>query len=169
MEEEKGWVILNVEFPLMNVLHDFINKEDLYPDIEWAEGGLETEPHITLLGGVDPNVSTEDVKGILDDFTFSKILIEEVSIFENEDYDVLKFKATSSLLEEVNENLKKLNHKSPYPEFNPHVTIAYLQKGKGEMYSKIFQKLKFEIKPVEVNFSFNPENKDSIDIKKNLE
>jgi hypothetical protein len=54
--------------------------------------------------------------------------------FENENYDVLKIEVEDKLLNEYFNQLKKLPNHSDYPEYNAHVTIAYLKSGLGKKY-----------------------------------
>jgi 2'-5' RNA ligase len=47
-----------------------------------------------------------------------------------------------------------------YPDFNPHMTIAYMKKGKAEKYKKeILDKID-TIKPYGFNYSYSENGKD---------
>jgi 2'-5' RNA ligase len=92
--------------------------------------GLEYEPHVTLLYGIhtdDPNVIVKSVPitGPI------KIKVLDVSLFENDDFDVVKLDLESDELVKANRCLKKLDHTSSYPDYKPHCTLAYVAPGKG--------------------------------------
>lgn len=130
---------------------DFINKvvkispDDVY-DIPGKNYGIESEPHLTLLYGLHPEVQNEEVQSCfenlkLDDF---KIDIDGVDIFENQEYDVVKLKVVNTpTLQKVHEKLSTLPNSDKYPQYNPHITCAYVKKGAGEKYVMEY-KTKFE-------------------------
>jgi 2'-5' RNA ligase len=60
------------------------------------------------------------------------IILEGKDCFFNKDYDVLKINVKSEKLKELNELTKSnLNYTSQYNDYKPHLTLAYLKKGKG--------------------------------------
>jgi hypothetical protein len=61
-------------------------------------------------------------------------------LFENEKYDVLKFEVVGDNLHETNADLKKFPHTTSFPDYNPHLTIAYLKKGEGSKYVNMLNK-----------------------------
>jgi len=110
-----------------------INKEDLYDE----EGyGLETDPHITVLYGIheqDPKL----VKKELELGTLSYKLTK-LSLFENDKYDVLKCTVESKDLKKLNKQCcDKLEFTNDYPDYIPHLTVAYLNPGSGKKYVKM--------------------------------
>lgn len=149
-EEKKypyGSAMLHFNFPDMKIFHERIQADDL------TEDGLETEPHVTILYGLhSDDINDEDVirsctTGV------SSILLHNVSCFENEDYDVLKFDVRSSFLHDMNKELVKLPHTNDYPDYNPHCTIAYLKSGKGKKYIEEFGERSYEVFPTKVIYS----------------
>ena len=62
------------------------------------------------------------------------ITVNGIDCFFNKDYDVLKMDVRSNKLNELNELCKTLPHTSTYPDYKPHITIAYLLKGNGSKY-----------------------------------
>lgn len=117
-------------------IYDMINPEDLY--VEGDGFGLETEPHVTLLYGLEDSVTTEQVKEIVDKFKFGKLVAHNPSLFEN-DYDVLKFDIRyptrgGAFLHKCNSALRELPYNNQYPDYHPHMTIAYLKPGMGKKY-----------------------------------
>lgn len=59
----------------------------------------------------------------------------KVSLFEAEDHDVVKLDATSPQLHHLNKLVNKnFEVTDTYPVYIPHVTIAYVKKGRGKLY-----------------------------------
>lgn len=134
---EYGCVMLYFDFDL-DPFTSYIPKEDLYND-ESDKYGIETEPHVTLLYGLHSNITPQIIQQILDNIHFGDITLQNISAFTNADYDVLKFEANGDGLFEANTILKKLPNSNEYDEYHPHMTIAYLQKGR---WAKIANKFK---------------------------
>ena len=66
-----------------------------------------------------------------------------VDIFPGGDskpYDVVKFKVQSQDLTELNKLCKELPNDETFPNYVPHITIAYVKSGTGERYIKNFSK-----------------------------
>lgn len=150
---EYGCVSLRVDFPVMKKIHAAIDPEDLYEETGDRTYGIEDETHVTLLYGIHDGVPVADVKAIIDEFTFSKIKAYNISVFEKEEYDVLKFDVKSPELNRVNKALTELPHTNDYPDYHPHISIAYLQPGAGKKYIKALKKLEINIKPTYVEYS----------------
>ena len=117
-----------------------IPESDIYSQKD-ASGkeqyGRETESHVTALygltgGGDDAAAVGKAVAG----YGPVKFKVGKLSVFSNPDapYDVLKADVESSALHGLNGDLRKLEHKSDFPDYHPHLTIAYLKKGAGAKY-----------------------------------
>lgn len=103
---------------------------------EEADGGRETEPHITVLYGLD-TTNEAQVRGLVQEAKPIEVELGEVSQFDtNEDYDVLKVDVVSDQLSELNAKLDKVlaTPGKTFDEYQPHVTIAYVKKGEGQKY-----------------------------------
>lgn len=102
--------------------------------------GFEKEPHITVCYGL----MTDKVIDVTDKiYLFPvKFQIGKLSLFENDNYDVLKFDIISSDLEDLNKeiNTKFIVH-NDYGKYKCHSTVAYIKKGYGKFYLKIKNKL----------------------------
>jgi hypothetical protein len=137
---EYGCVMLYFDFPEINKIHSLINSNDIYVDPSDDSYGLEDEPHCTLLYGLHDGVSVRDILGSLKNITFSECKIHTPSLFENEKYDVLKFEVTGIGLTNANKRLIEFPHTTDYPEYHPHLTISYLNRGVGKRYVDILIK-----------------------------
>lgn len=161
----KGCLMLDVDFPEVKELQKQIKKEDLYTQEGENSFGLERDSHITLLYGFDKSVTVDQLKDIINEFDFPKeIKTKSISLFENE-YDVLKFDIDDSFLKKVNKALKVLPYKNDYPDFHPHLTVAYLKKGKGKDYIKLFKDKTYSLITTKCLFSSPDKEKTSIKIK----
>jgi 2'-5' RNA ligase len=162
---EYGCVMLYFNFPDIKKIYDLIDDDDVYIDPEDSSFGIEDEPHTTLLFGLHKEVTLDDVKKVLGKFTYSECTLHNVSIFENDKYDVLKFDVDGNNLHETNDELKKYPYTSDYPDYHPHLTIAYLKKGKGNEYVGKLKKLgSFELTPTHSVYSESDGTKTKIKI-----
>lgn len=105
-----------------------INSDDL------AEKGREQEPHITVRYGLHAD-KADEVRGVIESFppTFY-VVAPQVSIFEGEEFDVVKLDVHSPDLHKIHEALGKIPHTDTHAEYKPHITLAYVQPGKGKDY-----------------------------------
>ncbi len=109
-----------------------IPEEDIYSEKGY---GREDEPHVTVLYGLTTD-SADQAQKALANFGPIKFKLGETSIFKNDDYDVLKVDVISPDLRKANKALRdKVPFENDFPDYKPHVTIAYLKKGTGEKYA----------------------------------
>ena len=139
---EYGCAMLYFNFPEIDKIQNAINPTHLYIEDTNGGYGFEDEPHTTFLYGLHNNVSVDDVKGILSQFIYGECKAFNPSLFENEKFDVLKFDVNGPNLHETNTELSKLPHTTSYPEYHPHLTIAYLKPGMGKQYIETLNKNK---------------------------
>lgn len=133
----KDCAMLLAETPLFKQYQDLIPEEDLYT--EGDKYGKENEQHITILYGLLPGqYSSDQVKEILDRWTEVNYQITGVSIFENNDYDVVKLTIASDDLSKLNAAFKELPNENDYPDYIPHMTLAYVKKGFGGKHKQEF-------------------------------
>lgn len=117
-----------------------IQPQDLYQD-ETGDYGIEDKPHITVLYGFNPKTLASQVKTKINEVVKKpiKFKIVAISIFEGGDkpYDVVKFEIESEELIRLNQYCKdNFEFESTFPDYKPHMTIAYVKAGSGEKYSK---------------------------------
>lgn len=113
---------------------NLIEKDDLYT--KEAEGGLETEIHVTVLYGLH-DTKPNQVVSLLKGHSPIRLKLGAVSIFEtNPEYDVVKLSVESEDLKKLNRLLRKeCKYTSDFPKYIPHCTIAYVKKGRGKKYA----------------------------------
>lgn len=167
-KHEFGCAMLYFDFPEIKQIHSLIDKNDLYIDVEDPTFGLETQPHCTLLFGLHEEITTEDIKTILDKYSFPPLELNNPSFFEVDDlYDVLKFEVINKNLHTINKELRKYPHTNDYPDYKPHCTIAYVQPGLGKKYVDLLNKQKFtqfELQPSYAIYSKPDGEEDKINI-----
>lgn len=113
-------------------IQDQIDKEDIYTEKEGH--GLENDPHITALYGIheqDPKVVKEAL-----DLSAITYKLTGLSLFENDEFDVLKCSVVSPDLKKLNKQCRKeLEYTNSYDDFVPHLTVGYLKPGTGRKYT----------------------------------
>ena len=123
-EEAKAFKEFNKKIP----------DSEIYEDPKDPSYGREEEPHITVKYGLD-TVNPKDVEPLLAYQKPIKAKMGKVSIFESDDYDVVKVDIESpellALNKKISDNLKVTD---TFPDYNPHTTIAYVKKGEGKKY-----------------------------------
>jgi len=127
-----------------------IDEKDTYTKPNDDSYGLEYEPHITLVYGiiedeVDPSVIVDMMEQKLDPIS---VKISEIDVFENEEYDVVKYNVpvTKELLKYRNMFLESFSNTQKFNDYKPHITIAYCKPRTGNKYKKILNE------PFKINF-----------------
>lgn len=139
-EEKKGkypysCAMLYFNDDITSELHKQIDENDLYISDEMGGYGLESEPHCTLLYGLhDDEVTPEQIEDVVGKHTYTTCKAHNLSLFQNPAYDVLKYDIDGENLNKINEELKQFPFTSDYPDYHPHMTVAYLKPGKGKEY-----------------------------------
>lgn len=119
------------EIPEKDILHDPNDKTF----------GRELEPHVTVLYGIHTEKPVL-IRKLLKDQQQFEIELGKISVFENDTFDVVKIEVKSADLVRLNRMFNEhLYTTQIYPEYKPHVTVAYLHPGCGGKYDgdKYFQ------------------------------
>lgn len=163
----KGCLMLNYQFDNWDKVLSYIDKNDL------SEGdGYEYTPHVTILYGLEDNQDTPfEVGEFLNDINikFSNLILKNLKIgfFENDEFDVIKLDVSNEEINELNELFtKNFNYKNDYPNYEAHMTIAYLKKGLIDKYKKLIFPKNIKIYPKEFVYSDSDHNKTYFGIKK---
>lgn len=128
-----------------------IDSNDLF--VKEADGGLETDPHVTVKYGLLTE-DISDVRDCLEKAKGGKVYLGKSSVFECDEYDVVKVSVESEALDILHTKLNCLPHEDKHIEYKPHATIAYVKAGKGKKYDGKFVVGK-EFKIVECYFGNN--------------
>lgn len=131
-----------------------IADEDLYTESGTDKYGREETPHITICYGIH----TEDadiVKAAAKNTGRLKANITgAISVFKSDDYDVLKLEVKSDDFSALNKKVRdSLAVTSSFDKYIPHVTLAYLKKGKGAKYIKLLKAEKMALSFDSLDFS----------------
>ncbi len=112
-----------------------ILQEDLYdPD---GHHGYETEPHVTIFYGFkDWEFDQLLIDKVLSNVEPIQYNVGNITFFECENYDVVKFDIESPALINLNVQYSKLPSVINHPVYHPHMTLAYVKKGLGQKYAR---------------------------------
>lgn len=127
-----------------------IKEKDLYHKINEKgedEFGREKECHVTIRYGFTKDLNELDIRQLLKGHKEFLVELNDLDIFDtNPEFDVVKFNVNSSTLNQLNELSGIYPNKSDYPDYKPHITLAYVKKGTFPHKKKI--KLEIPIKSV---------------------
>ena len=136
-----GCVMVEVPVSNWNEITSIINKDDLY-EVEGENYGIQQNSHLTLLYGLKSNITKEQVEQVLaKTIDNDKIIIEieNIDTFENDNFDVVKFNIKKTeQLQRIFDTLSELPNENTFPDYKPHMTIAYVKKGLGKKYTKTY-------------------------------
>lgn len=89
--------------------------------------GYDDEPHITVKYGYAPDLSRNDLASILQNIKPFDVILHSLSQFNNPEFDVVKFDAESDVLRELRKRADQYPNQDKYPDYKPHMTLAYVQ------------------------------------------
>lgn len=162
MAREYAFLMIDYKTPsFIKKLQDIIPEKELYfgDEEEDNDYGIEDNSHVTLAPCLDLNVDLEKLKTFLLPLNEYKCILNNISIFENDKYDVLKADVKCPNMHKTYEKIKNnFELHSDYKEYHPHMTIAYLKPSLGEKYKKKMLDKIEELTPTNFNFSNTNEN-----------
>lgn len=157
MAREYAFLMIDYDTPeIIKDLHDKITKEELYTEPDNDNFGIEKDTHVTLVPCLDNDIDINELKKMLEPLDKYVLMLNNVSMFtNNEKYDVLKCDAHSMVLSDTNKKITDVfpTH-SEYKEYNPHVTVAYLNKDIGSKYTQDILSPLVVLKPKRFHFSY---------------
>ena len=104
-------------------------------DDDLADHGREDDIHITVKYGLTQKVSFDDVKNAAAGSGPIDAVLDDVSLFTHEDFDVVKIGIKDCpKLHALNKAISKLPNEDKFPVYKPHCTIAYVKAGSGKKY-----------------------------------
>lgn len=172
---EYACIMLDYEQPdFIKDIQKQITDEELYlgeteEEKKTNEYGMEHDCHITICYGLPLDTKFSDIEPYLFPLSEYKTILVNVSIFENDKYDVLKVSAKCPKAKESNSNIRKnFDVKNDYPDFNAHMTIAYMKKGCAKKYTKEILDRIPTIVPHKFNHSYAIDGKNKNETHKEL-
>jgi hypothetical protein len=114
---------------------DHLENSDIYTDPKDPTFGREDDCHITVIYGIHTG-DLRQVKPVLEREKPFEVTLGSMSLFTtNDKFDVLKIDVYGEDLYRLNRLLRShLEVTESYHAYVPHVTIAYLKKGRGDQY-----------------------------------
>lgn len=104
------------------------------PDEDLVDDGREDDIHITVKYGIH-NTDFTQVRDFLMNQKSIPIRLGKISIFDTDEADVVKIEVDSSPLHELNSIISNnMEVTDTYPQYIPHLTLAYVKKGLGRKY-----------------------------------
>lgn len=158
---------------ILEFVHEEISAEDVFESEEIK--GKEDKPHITILYGIReqlPNVPK--IQQVIQNHpSMSRVKWLGLAKFEAEQWDVLIIRVESPEGEELFHDFNNIypDNANSYPDYEPHTTLAYVQKGKADKYidkyGDIFVDDSVEINRIRFDFNgaatdFDPATADAI-------
>lgn len=139
-------------FEYIQRLQEQILIEDIYDDGTGTKG-IEDCIHITILYGIDNDIQyTDFIHGLPTIESYGKIKVTGLTLFENDDCDVLKFDVENPMLNKAFKYMESsVENCNSHPEYHGHITAGYLKKGEGKKY--VNENLKFLVTPTQYRYS----------------
>lgn len=113
-----------------------ISDEEIFIDVNNMHFGREDEIHVTILYGIHTE-SPQVIEKLFANKAAFAITLGKIGVFTNKDaFDVVKVDVKSKDLIDLNQIISdSLDYTNKYMVYHPHVTIAYVCKGKGWKHS----------------------------------
>lgn len=96
--------------------------------------GRETQPHVTVVYGLHDD-SPQPLYAKTEGFEPITLTLGKTAVFEGEDYDVVYVEADAPALRQLRQRLLQLPNTQTHPTYQPHITLAYVLRGRGALYA----------------------------------
>lgn len=107
-----------------------VTDDDIYVSQNDPTYGREDQIHVTILYGLHSE-SSEEIKPLLEGAGKIKVKLGPTDLFLCQKFDVVTVYVISPDLRKLNAKLSTLEHTNKHGGYKPHVTVAYVKKGKG--------------------------------------
>ncbi len=103
----------------------------LYTDSnDSSYGYTDQDVHCTIKYGFYPDLSKRDLAQVLHQVKPFKVRLKSLNQFNSENYDVVKFEVEKDeILSKLRDICDEFPNEDQYPEYNPHMTMAYVKSG----------------------------------------
>jgi 2'-5' RNA ligase len=106
-----------------------IPEESLFVDKDGGKG-REDEIHVTVKYGLFDAMPSPELRELFRNTSPFEISLMPISLFRQDDHDVVKMDVTSAQLHTLNREVCSVApYHDDFPEYHPHITIAYAKKG----------------------------------------
>lgn len=103
-----------------------IPDDKIYTDPEDSSYGRENDIHCTVLYGIHDETS-DNTKSIISKCKPFSVKLGKISYFNTDSYKVMKIEVVSDGVKALNKKLTLgLEYTNKFPDYNPHITIAYV-------------------------------------------
>jgi len=127
---DKGCVLATVDqknvVDTVHQLQSEIRPQDLLK--------LEDHIHVTARYGFTAPIDQRKIREAVQDAGSPSATVGQLGLFQNDDADVLKFSIQSEDLEKLHAELAQFPSPQTHPNYDPHLTVAYLKSGTGWRY-----------------------------------
>lgn len=121
-----------------------VKNEDVFNHIDYPQIGRENNPHCTILYSILDN-SPEQIQKVLTGEPSFELELGRLSLFESDLYSVFKIDVKSKGLDRLYRVASNcIPHRTPYFDFSPHITIAFMKKYAADRLLNSCDKKKFE-------------------------
>ena len=128
---------------------------------------FEKQPHITVRYGFTDDDPTQ-AQQVIKDIGVVRAKLGKLSVFELPDAEVLKLEVDSKDLHRAHKKLELLPHVDTHPNYQPHLTIAYLKPGTAHKYLFMATGLDgYELEFDELVFSSSGRERESVAVNEN--
>lgn len=147
-----------------------IDEEDVYIKPHDKSYGLETIPHVTVIFGIhEDEIDDETIKQVIKaNMKPITARVEDVDVFEGDEYDVVKYNIPiSDELQEYRDTFMKFPNTQSFPDFKPHMTLAYVKPGTGKKYKRKLRE-PFDVTFTNGVYSYHDNPEDPEDFKRKV-
>ena len=131
--------------------YDNIDCDDLFLDPVDPTFGREKNIHLTILGNLE-EISNDKLKSAIGRESAIECRMGSIGVFTNNSkYDVVYIEVVGDCVRELNTNLSlSIRNSNRFPVYIPHITIAYVKKGRGDRFldDRYFSGQKFKVEQV---------------------
>jgi 2'-5' RNA ligase len=114
--------------------------------MDFAPKMRDMQPHVTVLFGFHAEVTSQDLNAITKGIGSVDVLVGPIITFPpGPDGVPLVISVESEKLRKLNADLKTLPHTETWPDYKPHICIAYLKPEAAEKYQAVDNPLQGQI------------------------
>lgn len=135
-----GCVMMETKIPDWEEFHTAgIDEKDVYIKPLDESYGLEAQPHVTVVYGIhEDEIDEETIANVIkENMKPITVTIEEIDVFEGKECDVVKYNIpVTPELKKYRSLFLKFPNTQSFPDYHPHMTIAYVKPGTGIKYKR---------------------------------